>query len=180
MHTRSRDWIVDSEATCKVTGSKHKACAKCGDTLATETIPLRDHIYENNKCKFCQELEPSEGLEYRLSYDNSYYYVFGIGTCTDTDIVIPSTYENKPVKDIGDNAFSGCSQLTSIAIPSGVTSIGSSAFSGCSGLTSITFENTNGWKADGTTISSTDLANTSTAANYLTSTYDDATWIRSK
>jgi hypothetical protein len=28
--------------------------------------------------------------------------------------------------------------LTSITIPSGVTSIGSSAFSGCSGLTSIT------------------------------------------
>ena len=39
---------------------------------------------------------------------------------------------------IGFSAFSGCSGLTSITIPSGVTSIGSGAFSGCSSLTSIT------------------------------------------
>ena len=38
---------------------------------------------------------------------------------------------------IGDGAFSGCSSLTGIEIPSGVTSIGSGAFSGCSSLTSI-------------------------------------------
>ena len=38
---------------------------------------------------------------------------------------------------LGDGAFSGCSGLTSLTIPSGVTSIGKSAFSGCSGLTSI-------------------------------------------
>ena len=39
---------------------------------------------------------------------------------------------------LGDGAFSGCSGLTSLTIPSGVTSIGKSAFSGCSGLTSLT------------------------------------------
>ena len=39
---------------------------------------------------------------------------------------------------IGDNAFGGCSSLTSIAIPNSVTSIGMWAFSGCSKLTSIT------------------------------------------
>ena len=38
---------------------------------------------------------------------------------------------------IGDYAFFGCSRLTSLTLPSGVTEIGSSAFSGCSGLTSI-------------------------------------------
>ena len=38
---------------------------------------------------------------------------------------------------IGDYAFSGCSSLTSIYIPDGVTTIGFSAFSGCSSLTSI-------------------------------------------
>ena len=42
------------------------------------------------------------------------------------------------VKSIGGSAFSGCSSLTSISIPAGVTSIGSSAFDGCSSLTSIT------------------------------------------
>ena len=39
---------------------------------------------------------------------------------------------------IGNSAFYGCSGLTSVMIPSSVTSIGSSAFEGCSGLTSVT------------------------------------------
>ena len=39
---------------------------------------------------------------------------------------------------IGSNAFEGCTSLTSIPIPDGVTSIGSNAFEGCTSLTSIT------------------------------------------
>ncbi|WP_439423434.1 leucine-rich repeat domain-containing protein [Segatella copri] len=45
-----------------------------------------------------------------------------------------STYNNC----IGENAFNGCCGLTSIILPSGVTSIGAAAFKGCSGLTSLT------------------------------------------
>ncbi len=47
-------------------------------------------------------------------------------------------YRTFPVTSIDDNAFLGCSYLTSITIPSSVTSIGNDAFYGCSGLTSIT------------------------------------------
>jgi hypothetical protein len=39
----------------------------------------------------------SEGLEYELNEDGTSYSVIGIGTCEDTDIVIPSTYEGLPV-----------------------------------------------------------------------------------
>lgn len=39
---------------------------------------------------------------------------------------------------VGQNAFSGCTSLTSITIPSSVTSIGSSAFKYCTSLTSVT------------------------------------------
>ena len=50
-----------------------------------------------------------------------------------TSLTLPSG-----VTSIGYRAFEGCSGLTSLTIPSGVTEIGSSAFYGCSGLTSLT------------------------------------------
>ena len=40
--------------------------------------------------------------------------------------------------EIGEYAFYGCSGLTSLTLPVGITSIGEFAFSGCSGLTSLT------------------------------------------
>lgn len=46
------------------------------------------------------------------------------------------------VVSIGSAAFSWCSNLTSIEIPSSVTSIGESAFSGCSSLLNLTYNGT--------------------------------------
>ena len=81
--------------------------------------------------------KPSEGLEFTLSNDGTYYIVSGIGTCTDTEIVIPSTHEGKPVKAIGDKAFYEQTNINSVTIPDSVTSVGSFAFYNCRSLTEI-------------------------------------------
>ena len=69
---------------------------------------------------------------YYTSNDKLGNYVF-FGCSGLTSLTIPSG-----VTSIGIAAFRGCSGLTSLTIPSGVTSIGNYAFSGCSGLTSLT------------------------------------------
>ena len=64
-----------------------------------------------------------------------------IGDCEPSatgDLVIPETIDGKPVIHIAENAFSRCTNLTSITIPDSVTSIGRKAFSYCTNLTSIT------------------------------------------
>ena len=69
---------------------------------------------------------------YYTSNDKLSDYVFA-GCSGLTSLTIPSG-----VTSIGDRAFKDCSGLTSLTIPSGVTSIGESAFLDCSGLTSLT------------------------------------------
>ena len=75
--------------------------------------------------------EPTEGKlsvldlsEARIVNGGGEYYYYGYNCYTSNDV-------------IGEYAFKGCSGLTSLNLPAGITSIGSRAFYGCSGLTSL-------------------------------------------
>ena len=111
------------------------------------------------------ELAYSQGLEYTKNSEG-FYIVSGMGTCKDTDIVIPPTYEDQTVIGIDsffafrsnatitsviipstitrieDGTFRDCTALTSVTLPDTMTEIGTSAFKNCSALTSIVIPDT--------------------------------------
>lgn len=89
---------------------------------ATETETETDEDHQN-----------SDGLAYTQKPDGT-WEVSGIGDCTLTKLVIPSTYMGAAVTSIGESAFRNQTQLTRVGIPDTVTSIGANAFFGCTGL----------------------------------------------
>ena len=77
-----------------------------------------------------------------VTSENSTYPYWSTAITT-ADIPSSVTYDfvTYNVTAIGDNAFYGCSGLTSITIPNSVTTIGASAFRYCSALTSVAIGN---------------------------------------
>lgn len=120
------DWQTDD--------SEHwKVCSECN-----EKVELASHTYQNGECTACGKTESvsgSEGLTYQhYNSDQNSWTVTGIGTCTDSVITIPQTYQGKSVVSIGTRAFekagSSPDTVTKIIIPSTVTNIGGYAFNG--------------------------------------------------
>ena len=80
----------------------------------------------------------------KLSTDENGYIIYTNGeekllvkyAGKDTELTLPNE-----ITAIHNNAFSGCTGLTSVTIPDSVRSIGYSAFNGCIGLTYITIPN---------------------------------------
>ena len=80
-------------------------------------------------------------LTFKLNSDGASYYVSDCSLSASGALTIPATYNGKPVTNIGEDAFNGCTGLTSVIIPNSVTSISEYAFKGCTGLTSVTIPN---------------------------------------
>lgn len=136
------EYVAENEiaATCTEDGVYDSVvyCNVCGVELARETnlISATGHDWNDNVCTICgYDAGGSKGLAW--SENSTFYSVSGIGTCTDTKVVIPSTYNGLPVTLIAGWAFGECGGLTSIVIPDSVTDIGFCAFVECSDLISI-------------------------------------------
>jgi len=86
-----------------------------------------------------------DGIGYNLTAETKQAEVLGVIKGYPSSVVIPEkvTYESVEysVTSIGERAFDGCSELTSITIPNSVTSIGKDAFQNCTSLTSINIPN---------------------------------------
>lgn len=144
------------DATCASMGFETRKCTLCGflDYRFTAavghtfgeavSIPQGGKTLLISTCASCglskMEVETpkySEGLEYELTEDENAYRVEGLGSCTDTEIVIPEEYMGVPVTEIADRAFYNCATIVSVSLPLSITKIGDKAFSDCPELQNI-------------------------------------------
>lgn len=83
---------------------------------------VHDHKFSNGKCTICGTSE----FQYTVLSGGTAEITDYLGSAT--NLTIPSTIDGYKVTSIGIMAFSNCLSLTSVTIPSGVTSINDDAF----------------------------------------------------
>lgn len=134
-------------------------------SLANLTIPNGIKLY-------------SEGLEYSgYAGGSSKWTVEGMGTCTDTDLIIPSTYNGKPVVMIQSNAFNpfggSTPEIKRMVLPGSITNLGGTVYMR---TTKVVFDFTSHTTIP--SIQSTSLGSTGASREILvpTSLYDS--WIK--
>lgn len=104
-------------------------------------------ITSNNTVEVTYSGDYFEKSEYDEELGEEYIYGYGIANNYPklTSVTIPSNVSYKGVSyrvtAIGDDAFYGCSRLTSVIIPNTVEYVGNQSFFGCRSLTSITLPN---------------------------------------
>lgn len=96
-----------------------------------------------------EEVKYSQGLEF-ISRGEGSCSLKGIGSCTDTDILIPPTSPSgEKVTAIDASAFEGVTSILSVTIPEDVTEIGHYAFKGCTSLSKVSFSDNSNLAAVG-------------------------------
>ena len=125
-----------------VTSISSYAFSDCSGLISIE-IPKSVTTIEGDAFWHCSGLTsitlPFIGASLNEEKDTYFGYIFGDSYDSSNDYV-PENLKTVVITGgtkIPEDAFSGCSGLTSIHIPESVTHIGSGAFRGCSGLTSI-------------------------------------------
>lgn len=138
-HTEVIDAAV--EPTCTETGlTKGKHCSVCNEVIVMQdVIPANGHNFDNRLCSVCNAWDVSEGLEFTSNGDGT-CYLTGIGTCTDSYVIIPDySPEGDKVVRIHYSVFRENTNITSVRISNNVTSIAQYAFSDCPNLEEIIF-----------------------------------------
>ena len=125
---------IDNQGILKVK-AKGDYQTKEDINLLTDSKEVVGAINELNEALY--KNPPSEGLSYFVN--GTYAVCSGIGTCTDSQIVIASSYLGFPVTQIAQSAFDAdyypqVKGIKSIIVPDTVERIGNYAFYNCNGL----------------------------------------------
>ena len=142
--------------TCNTTGNDIYGCKECEYKEPKFHLAL-GHTWLDGYCSVCGTEKQSEGFVFTFESIGEYWKITGIGSCADTNVIIPDVYEGYPVKHIAKltrgqmesivipdsivlldtDAFRFCSKLTEIVIPKNVVYINPACFEGCSSLERI-------------------------------------------
>ena len=158
------EWSLSQNAQSCNGGAFTRACADCGyveERKGTEADHVFSYEYDNTHhwtvcnlcneesakavheedgagtCRYCSFLIPTKCVYYELSSDGSYAIVTGYDEMETDFVVIASTYNNIPVKEIQASAFAGCTSLEQLVLPDTITTIGENAFDGCKRLMAV-------------------------------------------
>lgn len=154
------EWQQTVAPKCEQEGKKERVC-ECGEK-EEEAIPATGHswkpnndavshwsecnacdakkdveVHDGNPCADCGFTVYSERLEFKLNSDETGYILAGIGECADTALVVPATYENKPVVAVDGFAFKDNKDVTAVRLPASVKTISTAAFMYCTNLASV-------------------------------------------
>ena len=129
------DWTVVSKANCLYKGVEQRTCSDC-DMIESRLTDALGHTFgDDSVCDTCTAKKYSEGLVYTLQSDYESYLLSGIGTCTDTEVIIPAVLPNgRKIIKINAKVFAKNTALTKISIPDTVEWIAEAAFDGCDNL----------------------------------------------
>ena len=74
-----------------------------------------------------------------VSGSDGQYIVLTKHTVSQSDVVIPETIYDLPVREVAESVFAGDKSVKSVTFGSNVRTVGANAFGGCTGLQSVSF-----------------------------------------
>ena len=123
-------------ATCTkigAVGGKH--CENCATVVEIQKkVFPQGHCYENDVCTVCGEKRGKDGMVFTLNADGASYTVSGDASFKGDTLVIPGTYNGKPVTHIADKGFQFMQTIETLVIADGIKNIGWASFSGCTNV----------------------------------------------
>lgn len=129
------------EATCTEAGLTDGIyCSRCYANVTVATvIPAKGHTVVDGVCTVCNNPAGySTGLKYVYNADGKTATLVGLGSCTDKNVVIPTSIYGITITKISKDAFKGATGVTSLTIPATVTTVEAGALEPLTALEKIT------------------------------------------
>lgn len=119
-------------ALTALAGTISCSCGNTSSSVDSKTVP--SETISSVECTY---------LNFELTSDETSYVVSGVSDATVTEIVVPSTYNGKPVTEIKKHAIYQNGNVTKIYLPESITFIQGDAIMHDNSLTEITLMNKN-------------------------------------